>query len=140
MRLSHLIAFAGFVTVIIGTYCPILRPVPLVNWNVFQGNQPYGIVILLVAVIGIIGAVLGQQKIVRSAAWLTFGLIVLFLLLAWLKIHTSFTFLPFRSWEDYMVKHVRYRWGWYMLFGGAILSVIGALSGKMRTISNPGSN
>jgi len=94
----------------------------------------------LVAVIGIIGSVLGQQRIVRSTAWLSFGLIVLFLLLAWLKIHTSFSFLPFRSWEDYMVKHVRYRWGWYILFGGAILAVVGALSGKMRTIGNPGNN
>jgi hypothetical protein len=140
MRLSHLIAFAGFVIIIIGTYCPILRPVPLVNWNVYQGNQAYGIVILLVAVIGIIGSILGQQRIVRSTAWLSFGLIVLFLMLAWLKIHTSFSFLPFRSWEAYMVKHVRYRWGWYMLFGGGIIAVIGALSGKMRTISNPGSN
>jgi len=138
MRLSNLIAFAGFVTVIIGTYCPIIRPVPLVNWNVYQGNQPYGIVILLVAVIGIIGSVLGQQKIVRSTAWLSFGLIVLFLALTWLKVHTSFTFLPFSSWEQYMIKHVRYRWGWYMLFGGVTLAVIGAIAGKKRKISNPG--
>jgi hypothetical protein len=127
MRINHLIAFAGFVIIVAGTWCPILRPIPLVNWDVYQGNLPYGIVILLVAMVGIIGTVFSRQSIVRLAAWLSMGLIALFLLLSWLKIHTSFSFLPFRSWESYMIKHVRYKWGWYMLFGGAILALAGAL-------------
>ena len=53
MRLSALLSFAGFIILIAGTYCPILHPF-IGNWDVYDGNKPYGIVILLVAVIGIL--------------------------------------------------------------------------------------
>ena len=78
MRLNNLISFAGFVIIIAGTYCPILRPLHLFNWDVYDGNKPYGIVILLVAVVGILGTVMSQQKIVKFTAWLSLGLITLF--------------------------------------------------------------
>jgi len=128
MRLNNLISFAGFVILIAGTYCPILRPLHLFNWDVYDGNKPYGIVILLVAVVGILGTVLSQQKIVKLAAWLSLGLVALFLLLAWLKVKTSFSFIPFHAIENLAIKSVKYKWGWFMLFGGAILAVIGVLS------------
>jgi hypothetical protein len=138
MRINNLISFAGFVLVIVGAFCPILRPIPLVNWDVFQGNQPYGIVILLIATVGIIGTVFSRQDVIRLSAWLSLGLVALFLVLAWLKIHTSFSFLPFHSWENYMVKQVRYKWGWYMLFGGAILAVGGVLSQRRPLVMTAG--
>ena len=132
MRLSNLVSFIGFVVIIVGTWCPLLRPVPLVVWDVYQCNQPYGIVILLVTIVGIIGTVFSRQGIINLMAWFSFILVALFLVLAWLKVHTSFSFLPFKSWENYMVKHVRYKWGWYVLFAGAIVALIGAIAGKRR--------
>jgi len=134
MRLNNLISFAGFVILIAGTYCPILRPLHLFNWDVYDGNKPYGIVMLLVAVVGIAGTVMGQQKIVKLTAWLSLGLVALFLLLAWLKVHTSFSFIPFRAIENLAIKSVKYKWGWYMLFGGATLAVAGVLSGRKNKI------
>ena len=134
MRLNNLISFAGFVIIIAGTYCPIVRPLHLFNWDVYDGNKPYGIVILLVAVVGILGTVLTQQKIVKLTAWLSLGLIALFLLLAWLKIQTSFTFIPFHGLESLAVKSVKYKWGWFLLFGGAALALIGALSHRKNVI------
>jgi predicted membrane channel-forming protein YqfA (hemolysin III family) len=135
MRLNNLISFAGFVILIAGTYCPILRPLHLFNWDVYDGNKPYGIVILLVAVVGILGTVMGQQKIVKLTAWLSLALVSLFLLLAWLKVKTSFTFIPFHAIENLAIKSVKYKWGWYTLFGGALLAVIGALSHKKTIVS-----
>ena len=134
MRLNNLISFAGFVILIAGTYCTILRPLHLFNWDVYDGNKPYGIVMLLVAVVGIAGTVMGQQKIVKLTAWLSLGLVALFLLLAWLKVHTSFSFIPFRAIENLAIKSVKYKWGWYMLFGGATLAVAGVLSGRKNKI------
>jgi len=135
MRLNNLISFAGFVIIIAGTYCPILRPLHLFNWDVYDGNKPYGIVILLVAVVGILGTVLTRQKIVKFTAWLSLGLITLFLLLAWLKVQTSFSFIPFHAIENIAIKSVKYKWGWYLLFGGALLAVAGVLV-KNKTMVN----
>jgi hypothetical protein len=134
MRLNNLISFAGFVLLIAGTWCPILRPVPLVHWNVFDGNQPYGIVILLVAMVGIIGTVFSQQNIIRMSAWLSLGLIVLFYLLAMLKVHYAFNFIPLHFLARLLTRGVRFIWGWYILFGGALLAVFGVVFGGKRAV------
>ena len=44
MRISSILSFIGFVLLFAGTYCPLLRPFGLINWNVYQLNQPYGLV------------------------------------------------------------------------------------------------
>jgi hypothetical protein len=135
MRLNNLISFAGFVIIIAGTYCPILRPLNLFNWDVYDGNKPYGMVILLVAVAGILGTVMARQQIVKFTAWLSLGLITLFLLLAWLKVQTSFSFIPFHAIENIAIKSVKYKWGWYLLFGGALLAVAGVLVKNKTMVS-----
>jgi predicted membrane channel-forming protein YqfA (hemolysin III family) len=138
MRLNNLISFVGFVMLIAGTYCPILRPLHLVNWDVYDGNKPYGIVMLLVAVVGILGTVMSRQKIVKLTAWLSLGLVILFLILAWLKVHTSFTFIPFHAIENLAIRSVKYKWGWFPLFGGAALAVAGVLSGRKDIVKAVG--
>jgi hypothetical protein len=57
MRISSLISLAGFVLLIAATYCPLFRPI-VVTWDMYKANMPYGIVVLLVAILGIIGIVL----------------------------------------------------------------------------------
>ena len=136
MRLNILLSFAGFIILIAGTYCPIVHPF-VGNWDVYDGNMPYGIVILLVAVVGILGTVFNQAKIVRLAAWLSVGLVIVFYFLALLKVHTSFTFIPFRSVAQYLTHKIRFKWGWYLLFGGPLLALIGALLGKKTNLNKP---
>src|ERR1700744_5526023 len=87
MRLNTLTSFIGFVLLIAGTYSPILRPLHLFNWDVYDANKPFGIVILLVAVVGIIGAVFSQPKLVKLIAWLSLGLVVLLYIGAQVKVH-----------------------------------------------------
>ena|SRR5665213_2711063 len=132
MRLNTFISFAGFVMLIAATYCPILRPFHLVNWDVYDANRPYGMVILLVAVVGIIGTVFNQIKITRFAALLSLVLVVLFYFLAQLKVHTSFSFIPFRSIGNLLARQIKFKWGWFLLFGGPVLALLGVLSEKKR--------
>jgi hypothetical protein len=127
MRLNNLISFVGFVVLIAGTYCPIIKPI-VGAWDVYDGNKPYGIVMLLVAVVGILGTVMSQQKIVRLTAWLSIGLVILFYILAILKVKASFTFIPLHFVAKYLTSKLKFQWGWYILFGGAALTVIGVLS------------
>jgi predicted membrane channel-forming protein YqfA (hemolysin III family) len=133
MRLNSLLSFAGFVILIAGTYCPILRPI-IGNWDVYDGNKPYGIVILLVAVVGITGTVFNQVKITRFAAWLSLALVILFCILAWLKVHTSFTFIPLHFVAEYLTSKLKFKWGWYLLFGGPLLALGGVFFGKKNAL------
>ena len=132
MRPASFVSFVGFVMLIAATYCPIFRPLHIVNWNMYQANKPYGIVVLLVAVVGIIGVVLMQIKLARMAAWLSVGLIILFYFLSLLKIHYSFNFIPFHSLEKYLDRQIKFKWGWWLLIAGPALALAGALSEKSR--------
>ena len=130
MRLNNLISFVGFVLIIAGTYCPMVRPFHLYNIDVYGGSKPYGIVMLLVAVTGIIGAVFSQDPTIRFCAWASLVLVILFYILAWLKVHTSFSFIPFHSLDAYLTGKIRFMWGWYVLAAGAVLAIAGVLTGS----------
>lgn len=132
MRLGSFIAFAGFVMLIAATYCPLLRPLHITNWNMYACNKPYGIVVLLVAVVGIIGVVFMRYKIARMSAWLSLTLVILFYFLALLKIHTSFNFIPFHSIEKFLDRQIKFKWGWWLLISGPVLALAGSLSEKPR--------
>jgi len=129
MRLNNLLSFIGFVILIAGTYCPILKPI-FGHWDVYDGNKPYGIVILLVAIVGILGTVLSQPKIIRLSAWLSLGLVILFYILAILKVRMSFDFIPLHFLAKYLTSKIKFIWGWYLLFGGAVLAVLGVIFGN----------
>jgi len=135
MRINSFISFAGFVMLIAATYCPILRPFHLRSMDVFDANKPYGIVILLVAVVGILGTVLNQVKITRLAAWLSLALVALFLILAELKIHTSFNFIPFHAIDAFLSRQIKLRWGWYLLFAGPLLALAGVFGQKSAILN-----
>jgi len=125
-------AFAGFVILIAATYCPLFRPFGITTWDMYDANKPYGIVVLLVAVVGIIGVVFMQSSIARIARWLSAILVALFYILALLKIHTSFTFIPFHAISRFLAKQIKFKWGWWLLVVGPILSLTGALRDKPR--------
>jgi len=126
VRLNTLFSFAGFVILIAATWCPILHPITG-NWDVYDGNKPYGLVILLVALVGIIGVVFSQAKIIRVAAWMSLGLVFIFLVLTVLKVYTSFNFIPLHFVAKYLTSKIKFKWGWYLLFAGPLLALAGVL-------------
>ena len=136
MRLNVLTSFIGFVILIAGTYCPILRPFHLYNIDAFGANKPYGMVLLLVATVGILGTVLNQPKITRMAAFFSVGLVILFYLLAWLKVHTSFSFIPFHSIDAFLTRQIKFKWGWFLLFAGPMLALAGVVLGRRPHFKN----
>lgn len=123
-------SFAGFVLLIAATYCPLLRPFGLVSWDLYDLNQPYGIVVLLIAVVGILGIVLKQKPLVRLSAWVAFILVVLIYIAALFKVHHTFSFIPFKSLEGFLTKLIKFKWGWYLLFAGPLLAIVGVNTTK----------
>jgi predicted membrane channel-forming protein YqfA (hemolysin III family) len=134
MRLNHLLSFIGFIILAAGTYCPILHPI-IGSWDVYDGNKAYGIVILLVALVGILGTVF-NQKIIPVCAWLSVALVVVFYILAILKVHTSFDFIPLHFVARYLTSKLKFKWGWYLLFGGPLLALAGTFLQRKPIFNN----
>lgn len=93
-------------------------------------------VLLLVAVVGILGTVFNQPKITRMTAYVSLALVVLLYVGSYLKIHTSFDFIPFRSVKDFAIKLIKFKWGWYLMFGGPLLAVCGVIFGRKPAFTN----
>jgi hypothetical protein len=125
MRFPSLISFIGFVLLMAATYCPLLRPFGLFNWDVYDLNKPYGMVILLMAVVGIIAVVLNRPKLVKLISLISLALVTLLLVAAFLKIHTSFSFIPFKGITGFLERQIKFKWGWYLLFAGPLLALVG---------------
>lgn len=134
MRPASLLALLGFVILIVATFCPMLRPFHLFNWNVYQLNQPYGMALMLAGVIGILCTVLNQVKVTRITAWISLALVVLLFIAALLKVKTTFSFIPFKGINGFLTRQIAFKWGWYVLFVGPVLSVLGALASKKSSI------
>jgi hypothetical protein len=132
MRPASLLSLLGFIILIAATFCPMLRPFHLFNMNVYKLNQPYGMVIMLVGVIGMLCTVLGQLQVTRIAAWASLGLVILLYIAALLKVKASFSFIPFKGINGFLTRQIAFKWGWYVLFTGAALAVIGISISKKR--------
>src|ERR1700742_1232731 len=109
MRFPSFISFVGFVLLMAGTYCPLLRPFHLFNWDVYDLNRPYGMVILLLSVVGILGVILNRIKLVRLVSWLSLVLVIVLFIAAVLKIHTSFSFIPFKTFTGFLEKQIKFK-------------------------------
>ena len=127
MRLPSLVSFIGFVLLMAGTWCPLLRPFHLFNWDTYDLNRPYGMVILLISVVGILGVILNQIKLVRLTSWISFVLVLLLFVAAYMKVHTSFSFIPFKSFAGFLTSQIKFKWGWYLLFAGPVIALAGSM-------------
>ena len=134
MRLPVFISFIGFVLLIAATYCPMLHFLLLRSWDVYDLNRPYGMVMLLVFVVGIIGTVFNQPKITRMAALISLLLVVVFYIAAVFKINTTFSFIPFKSISGYLAKQIKFKWGWYLLFAGQLLTLASFIRGSKNAV------
>ncbi|MBL4677977.1 MAG: hypothetical protein JKY70_17495 [Mucilaginibacter sp.] len=130
MRPSSLLALLGFFILIVGTFCPLLRAFHVTNFTLYQANRPFGITLLLVGVIGILCTVLNQTKVIRIAAWVAVVLVVVLYAGVIFKVKSMFGSLPFKGVSAFLERQIKFKWGMYTLFAGAILSLIGALSTK----------
>jgi hypothetical protein len=132
MRPASLLSLLGFIILIAATFCPMLRAFHVKTFDVYGLSKPYGIVIMLVGVIGILCTVLNQTKVTRIAAWASLVLVVLLYIAAFLKVKASFSFIPFKGINGFLTRQIAFKWGWYVLFTGPILAVIGVSLSKKR--------
>jgi len=136
MPTKSYLSFTGFILLMIATYCPLLRPFGFRSMNLYDLHQPFGIVVLLVAVIGILGVVLKQRQLAKLSGWAGLLLVVLLFIAAFLKIHNAFSFIPFEGIAGYLTRQIKYKWGWYLLFAAPILAIIGNATTKSGVVAS----
>lgn len=130
MQPKSFISLVGFILLIAGTFSPLISPFGLIKWNLYDLNQVFGIILLLVAVIGILAAMRQQIQLVRIAAWTGLGLVALLLIAAVFKVNTTFSFIPFKKAGEFLSGKISYQWGWYLLFAGPIFALLGSWKKK----------
>lgn len=133
MQLKSFLSFAGFVILLAATYCPLIRPLGIFNFDLYDLNKPFGLIILLISIIGIAGIILRQRSVARMSAWLGLTLVVLLFAAVVFKVNHAFNFIPFKSLAGYLTRHIKFKWGWFLLFAGPILAIIG-ISGERKSI------
>jgi len=134
MRISSFISFAGFAAVLIGTFCPLAHFF-MVHKTIYDVNQPYGLILLLISVIGIVGCVFNNRSLKKLMAWMTVGLIVLLFIAAIFKMTHYFNFMPFHWGSESLNHHIKFDWGWYVMLFGAIIALAGTFSKKPVTFT-----
>jgi len=130
MPKNSLLTLVGFIVLLAGTYCPLLRPFGLTNMDLYDLSKPFGIVILLICCVGILGVALKQAQLTSLTAWSSLVLIALVFIAAILKVHHTFSFIPFQSIAGFLTRQIRFKWGWIPLFAGPILTISGIVTTK----------
>lgn len=134
MRISSFISFIGFAAVLIGTFCPMAHFF-FVHKTIYNVNQPYGIILLLIALVGILGCVFSNSNLIKLMAWLNLGLIVLLFIAAVFKMTHYFNFMPFHWGSESLNHSIKFDWGWYVMLVGSIIALAGTFSKKPVTFT-----
>jgi hypothetical protein len=135
MRISSLFSIVGFILLIAGTFSPLLSFV--VRMNVYSLNKPYGIAMLAIAVVGLLCALLQQRGLTRVMAILSLVLVVALYAAAVTKVSTAFSFIPFKGLSSGLSHLIKFKWGWYVLFVGGVISVAASIANRPPRITNP---
>ncbi|MEO6522327.1 MAG: hypothetical protein ABIN91_11655 [Mucilaginibacter sp.] len=135
MRISSLFSIVGFILLIAGTFSPLLSFV--VRMNVYSLNKPYGIAMLAIAVVGLLCALLQQRGLTRVMAILSLVLVVALYGAAVTKVSTAFSFIPLKGLSSGLSHLIKFKWGWYVLFVGGVISVAASIANRPPRITNP---
>lgn len=139
MRIGSFFSLLGFIVVIAGTFSPLLRPFGLVSWDVYHLNKPFGIVMLVIAIVGVLSSILQQRGLARAMAVISFLLVVLLYTAAVMQVNSTFTFIPFKGLAAGLTKLIKFKWGWYVLFIGGVISVVASFANRPpKAILKPG--
>ena len=130
MAPRNFISLAGFILLIAGLFSPLISPLGLVKWDLFDLNKTFAVIVLLVAIAGLAAAIIRNNQLLKLSGWISFALVVLVFIAAVMKVQTAFSFIPFPKLANTMSGFIHYRWGWFLLFAGAIMGLLGSFDLK----------
>jgi hypothetical protein len=112
----------GAALMAVGGVSPLIH-VPIVgNWNYFDLDMRLAIAFYVLVLVGLIGSFTRKAALIRFAGFGAIVLVLITLLGVYLKSHDSFSFLQFKELVNLAAGLVKYKWGWYIIVAGAIVS------------------
>lgn len=133
MAPRNFISFIGFILLIAGLFSPLISPLNLVKWNLFDLNRTFAVVVLVIAITGLASTIIKNNQLLKLSGWIALGLVLLVFIAAVMKVQTSFSFIPFPKIAHTLSGFIHYRWGWYLLFAGPVLALLGSF-GRRKSL------
>ncbi len=118
----------GFIILIAGIYCPLISSLGLVKWSLLDLNKTFALILQAFAMCGIIFNFKKQgalKKFSKLNAWIALVLVILVFVAVKMKVNTAFSFIPFPKLSHTLSDLIHYHWGWYLLFAGPVLALLG---------------
>lgn len=113
----------GTVLMAVGGMCPLVWVPIMGNWNYFDLDQTLAISFYVLVAVGLLGAFTAKPRLVKFVGWASIILVAITLAGVYLKAHNSFGFLHFKKVVNFAAGLVKYKWGWYVILGGAVLLI-----------------
>lgn len=134
MTPRNFVSVAGYIILIAGIYCPLISPLGMVSWSLSDLNKTFAFILQAVAFAGIIVNLKKQsgfgKKLYTLNAWLALGMVILLFVAVKMKVNTTFSFIPLPKLAQTMSGFIYYKWGWFLLFTGPVLALLGSRKTK----------
>ena len=130
---SRDIGLFGALALCIGVFCPLLSSPLFGSIDLFQNGSGDGVIVVLLSFISVVMILLDKN---RHLYW-TGGASLALIIIDFLKMKREFDGMhdrvsgqlagnPFRGLADLALGSIKFEWGWFLLFGGALALIISA--------------
>ena len=122
----------GSLLIIGGGLSPMLH-IPIIgNWNYFDIDTALAAIVFAMAGLGLIGAALGKQSLLKFSGFFALVVILFTLVAVYFKVNNYFSFIPLKKLAKVASGIIHYEWkGWIVLIFGALIMIFSG-SGKKR--------
>ncbi len=133
MNFRNYLGFVGSVLVLAGCFAPMVHLPIIGNWNYFDLDLTLSSVVCTLGFFGFLSAAFKRRTLAGIFGWAIAVLLVLTFVGVYVKVHSSFSFIPFKKLAALAAGIVKYRSaGWVVMGMGAVLMIV---SGRKDRIS-----
>lgn len=133
MKLTSYTGIIGGILVLAGSVSPMLHIKVVGNWNYFKIDSTLATIACVLAVLGILGAVLQKTGLQRFAGWFILVWIIFTYVAVVFKVNDYFSIIPFKRLAKWATAMITFRYtGWLGIFLGAVLM----LFVKRKSVTN----
>ncbi len=130
MENKSYLGILGSLLMIGGAFSPMLRIPVIGNWNYWDIEPVLAAIVLVLAGLGLAGAVFGKPALLRFCGWSALAVVLFTFCAVYFKVNSYFSFIPLKKLAAAAAGIVRYRWmGWLVMAAGCILMIV---AGNLR--------
>lgn len=118
------IKWLGWVTVVIGSFMPLVHVPILGSWNYWKLDHRLAIICWVLCGIALLAVVVNDNRFLKIAAIILMLFFAFTIVAVKTKAMDSFSFVFIKSLQKTLAGIVKLRWGWYVEFAGALVMLL----------------